>query len=239
MASRSATTAAPRPPPPTPPRKLPRTAPQPPTPRRNPPRSPAREPSGPRLQLRRRTRPKSPPTPTRTGSSAPRPEGRRMAFERAPLLSGRARLLSGRTPLLFGRTPLLSGCNRQLRQVSRPWSPGFASSFSPRPARRRWGSPRHAMVPDERLTHRHESFILMGMSKRLQVLFSAAEVRDLQLLARSRGLTVAAWVRQALRAAAREEPRGDFGKKLAIVRHASRHTFPSTDLSSSLSGDVP
>jgi hypothetical protein len=71
----------------------------------------------------------------------------------------------------------------------------------------------------------------MGMSKRLQVLFSETEVRDLQLLARSRGLTVAAWVRQSLRAAAREEPRGDFRKKLAIVRHASRHAFPSSDLS--------
>ena len=77
----------------------------------------------------------------------------------------------------------------------------------------------------------------MGMSKRLQVLFSETEVRDLQLLARSRGFTVAAWVRQALRAAAREEPRGDFRKKLAIVRHASRHSFPSSDLSTARAAD--
>ena len=43
-------------------------------------------------------------------------------------------------------------------------------------------------------------------------------------------VTTAEWVRQALRAARRSEPRGDAGRKLAVVRAAARHAFPTADV---------
>jgi hypothetical protein len=72
------------------------------------------------------------------------------------------------------------------------------------------------------------------MSKRLQVLLDERELRDIQRIARARRLTVAEWVRQALRAASREEPLGDAGKKLEVVRGASRHAFPTADIAQML-----
>jgi hypothetical protein len=68
------------------------------------------------------------------------------------------------------------------------------------------------------------------MSKRLQVLLEEREFREIQRIARQRRMTVAEWVRQALRAASRQEPLGDAGKKLAVVRAAARHAFPSGDI---------
>ena len=68
------------------------------------------------------------------------------------------------------------------------------------------------------------------MSKRLQVLLEESELREIQRLARSQKLTVAEWVRQALRAARRREPRRDMGKKLEVVRAASRHAYPTSDI---------
>jgi len=65
------------------------------------------------------------------------------------------------------------------------------------------------------------------MSKRLQVLFDDAELRDIQQTARRHKLTVAEWVRQTLRAARRREPRGDRARKLQAVREAVRHRFPA------------
>lgn len=64
------------------------------------------------------------------------------------------------------------------------------------------------------------------MSKRLQVLLGDREFREIQRIAQGRRMTVAEWVRQALRAASRREPLGDAGKKLEVVRAAARHTFP-------------
>ncbi len=57
-----------------------------------------------------------------------------------------------------------------------------------------------------------------------------SEFRDIQRLARAKRMTVAEWVRQALRAASRREPMGDSDRKLEIVRAASRHTYPSGDV---------
>jgi hypothetical protein len=68
------------------------------------------------------------------------------------------------------------------------------------------------------------------MSKRLQVLLDDKELREIQQLARLQRMTVAEWVRQALRAARRREPLGDPGKKLEIVRAAIRHSFPTADI---------
>jgi hypothetical protein len=67
----------------------------------------------------------------------------------------------------------------------------------------------------------------MSMSKRLQVLLDESELREIRRLARSQRLTVAEWVRQALRAARRREPDGDPSRKLAAVRTALRHAFPA------------
>jgi hypothetical protein len=72
------------------------------------------------------------------------------------------------------------------------------------------------------------------MSKRLQVLLDDAELRDIQRLARSQRMTVAEWVRGALRAARRREPLGDVGKKLEVVRAAARHAFPTGDIDAML-----
>lgn len=49
-------------------------------------------------------------------------------------------------------------------------------------------------------------------------------------MARQRGMSVAEWVRQALRSAYRREPLGDRDKKLAAVRAAARHEFPTADI---------
>jgi hypothetical protein len=68
------------------------------------------------------------------------------------------------------------------------------------------------------------------MSKRLQVLLDEPELREIQKIARAERTTVAEWVRRALRSARRREPLGDPGKKLAAVRAAARHAYPTGDL---------
>lgn len=68
------------------------------------------------------------------------------------------------------------------------------------------------------------------MSKRLQVLLDEAEMADVRRAARRHRMTTAEWVRQALRAARRATPEGDPQKKLAVVRVAARHSFPSADI---------
>ncbi len=64
----------------------------------------------------------------------------------------------------------------------------------------------------------------------MQVLLEDAEYRQIQRIAKRHHLTLAEWVRQALRAASREEPEGDPGKKLAVVREAATHGYPSGDI---------
>jgi hypothetical protein len=68
------------------------------------------------------------------------------------------------------------------------------------------------------------------MAKRLQVLLDDAELRELRRVARSRRMTVAEWVRQALRAARRREPTGEIGPKLDAIRRAALHGFPTGDI---------
>lgn len=67
------------------------------------------------------------------------------------------------------------------------------------------------------------------MSKRLQVLLDENELRDIKRVARAQRLSVAAWVRQTLRAArtgAQPDPRD----KLAAIRIAARHQFPTGEI---------
>ena len=68
------------------------------------------------------------------------------------------------------------------------------------------------------------------MSKRLQVILEDGEMRELQRVARAARMTVAEWVRQALRAARRQAPGSDVRKKLETVRVAARHAYPTADI---------
>jgi hypothetical protein len=63
-----------------------------------------------------------------------------------------------------------------------------------------------------------------------QVLLAEAEWRESQRAARAARMTVAEWVRGTLRAARRRGPGGDTSKKLAVVRTAARHAFPTADV---------
>ena len=68
------------------------------------------------------------------------------------------------------------------------------------------------------------------MSKRLQVILDEEEMRALQDIAKRHHTMVAEWVRQALCAARRQEPRVDAERKLKVIRAAVRHKFPSVDI---------
>ena len=68
------------------------------------------------------------------------------------------------------------------------------------------------------------------MSKRLQVLVDEAELREIRRMARAQRMTVAEWVRQALRSARRRQPLGDAARKLAAVQDAIRHDFPTGEI---------
>jgi hypothetical protein len=68
------------------------------------------------------------------------------------------------------------------------------------------------------------------MAKRLQVILRDPDYREIQRVARSRHMSIAEWVRQALELARRQEPSSDAGKKLDAVRAAVLHNFPSGDI---------
>lgn len=68
------------------------------------------------------------------------------------------------------------------------------------------------------------------MSTRLQVVLPDKELRDIRRFAKQQGLTVSAWVRQALREARRRGPAQAEARKLAAVRAAAQHGFPAPDI---------
>ena len=68
------------------------------------------------------------------------------------------------------------------------------------------------------------------MAKRLQVILRDPEYREIQRVAKSRRMSIAEWVRQALELARRREPSSEAGKKLDAVRAAARHSFPTGDI---------
>ncbi len=68
------------------------------------------------------------------------------------------------------------------------------------------------------------------MAKRLQVILKDPEYREIQRVARSRHMSIAEWVRQALDLARRREPAGSVGKKLEVIRAAARHDYPVSDI---------
>lgn len=72
------------------------------------------------------------------------------------------------------------------------------------------------------------------MAKRLQVILQDPEYREIQRLARSRRMSLAEWVRQALDSARRREPLGGIGKKLQVIRAAAKYDYPAGDIDSML-----
>jgi hypothetical protein len=72
------------------------------------------------------------------------------------------------------------------------------------------------------------------MAKRLQVILQEPDYREIQRAARSRQMSIAEWVRQALLTARRREPQGDLEKKLAAIRTAARYESPTSDIETML-----
>jgi hypothetical protein len=68
------------------------------------------------------------------------------------------------------------------------------------------------------------------VAKRLQVILQDPEYREISRAARARRMSIAAWVRQALAAARRQQPLGGLDKKLAVIRMAAQHDFPVADV---------
>lgn len=72
------------------------------------------------------------------------------------------------------------------------------------------------------------------MAKRLQVILRDPEYREIQRIARTRRMSLAAWVRQALELARRHEPASDAAKKLQAIRAAARNEFPTGEIETML-----
>jgi hypothetical protein len=68
------------------------------------------------------------------------------------------------------------------------------------------------------------------MAKRVQIVLKDQEYREIQRAARSRHMSLAEWVRQALGSARRQEPTSSMGKKLESIRMAAQHEFPAGDV---------
>ena len=72
------------------------------------------------------------------------------------------------------------------------------------------------------------------MKKRLHVLLDEEEYLEIKRLARKQRMTVAEWVRQAIRRAMNDR-RGEVEIKLRAIADASRHRFPTADMDEMLS----
>jgi hypothetical protein len=68
------------------------------------------------------------------------------------------------------------------------------------------------------------------MTKRLQVLVDDAELAEIQRAARGSRMTVAAWVRDAIRRKQEHDGARDYNTKLDVVAAAARHTFRTPDI---------
>lgn len=68
------------------------------------------------------------------------------------------------------------------------------------------------------------------MSKRLQVILDDREYQQIRRAARLQGLTLSEWVRRSLVEARSNQPSSAASKKLAVVRAAAEHEFPTADI---------
>ncbi len=89
--------------------------------------------------------------------------------------------------------------------------------------------------PNALLTTHRESHILMYMSQRLQVLLDEDEFAEIRRIAKRHRMTVAEWVRQALRIARADEPAIAPRRKLMVVREAAKGEYPTADIGMMLS----
>jgi len=62
------------------------------------------------------------------------------------------------------------------------------------------------------------------------VLLDDEEIAEIRRVAKRHRMTVAEWVRQALRRARRDEPVIDPRRKLAALREAARGSYPTADI---------
>ena len=72
------------------------------------------------------------------------------------------------------------------------------------------------------------------MTQRLQVLLEDDEFAEIRRVAQRERMTVAEWVRQALRAARQDAPASDPRRKLSVVREAAQGAYPVGSLPSML-----
>ena len=72
--------------------------------------------------------------------------------------------------------------------------------------------------------------ILIGMSTRLQIIMSEAEVASLRQVARRAGLTVSEWARRALRAARNAQAVPSPVSKLEALERALNCNHPTGDI---------
>jgi hypothetical protein len=68
------------------------------------------------------------------------------------------------------------------------------------------------------------------MTKRLQILLDDIEYRELQRAARSRKMSITAWVRQALSIVRRRDSSCTVANKLEAIRVAARFEFPTAEI---------
>jgi len=68
------------------------------------------------------------------------------------------------------------------------------------------------------------------MSTRLQVILDDTEMGEIRRSAELQHMTVAEWVRQSLRTARQRLPATDSGRKVAVIRAAAKHQFPTADV---------
>ena len=64
----------------------------------------------------------------------------------------------------------------------------------------------------------------------MQILLEEGEFADIRRVAKRHHMTVAEWVRQALRRARRDEPATEPRRKLAAVREAARGAYPTAGI---------
>ena len=73
------------------------------------------------------------------------------------------------------------------------------------------------------------------MTKRLQVLLPEPEMHRLRRLSKTSGVTVAEWVRGAIRKAALAQAEAGPELKIKAIRSAISHSFPTADIEKMLS----
>jgi hypothetical protein len=67
-------------------------------------------------------------------------------------------------------------------------------------------------------------------TKRLQVLLEEDEFEEIKREASRQRLSVAGWVRQALRSARAADSDAETRRKLDVIREAAQHDFPTADI---------